>query len=178
MSQLKSPQARTRLEGTASAAKAIQRVKYSHDAMIDLIIAEPGVEQNRLAEVFGYSVPWVSRVLNSDAFQVALASRKSELIDPTIVASIEERLKTVASKSLDVILNKLNVAPTIDQALKAMELTTKALGYGAKDTSGSTNNFVVHLPQQSSSSKDWSNVYAPPVKVISDITDVVATKTE
>ena len=32
-----------RLVGTESAAGAIARVKYSHDAMIDLIIANPAV---------------------------------------------------------------------------------------------------------------------------------------
>src|SRR5689334_2322933 len=36
------------LEGTQSAATAIARVKYSHDAFIDLIISQPGIKQGEI----------------------------------------------------------------------------------------------------------------------------------
>lgn len=36
------------LQGTESAALAIKRVSYSHDAFIDVLIAEPGLSQGRL----------------------------------------------------------------------------------------------------------------------------------
>ena len=38
----------------------VQKVSYSHDAMIDLMIAEPRITQTQLAAKFGYSVGWVS----------------------------------------------------------------------------------------------------------------------
>ena len=43
------------LQGTASAANSIARVKYSHDAMIDLIIANPMIPQGQIAQHFGYT---------------------------------------------------------------------------------------------------------------------------
>ena len=44
------------LMGTESAAGAIQRVKYTHDALIDMIIANPAVSQGQLATQFGINV--------------------------------------------------------------------------------------------------------------------------
>ena len=120
------------LLGTASAANAIARVKYSHDAMIDLLIANPAISQNEIAANFGYTVPWVSRIMNSDAFQARLALRKEELLDPVIVASIEEKFRALASKSLDVVLDKLSVTNSAELGLKALEISAKALGYGAR----------------------------------------------
>ena len=135
------------LLGTASAANAIARVKYSHDAMIDLLIANPAISQNEIASTFGYTVPWVSRIMNSDAFQARLALRKEELLDPVIVASIEEKFRALASKSLDVVLDKLSVTNSAELGLKALEISAKALGYGARQQNLNVQtNFVVALP--------------------------------
>jgi hypothetical protein len=38
----------------------IQKVRYTHDAMIDLIIADPSIHQNHLAKIFGYTASFVS----------------------------------------------------------------------------------------------------------------------
>lgn len=144
------------LQGTASATNAIQRVSYTHDALIDLIIADPSISQGALAAKFGYTQAWLSRVMNSDAFQTRLALRKADLIDPTLVLSIEEKLKALASKALDVVLDKLTVTQSADMGLKALEVTSKALGYGARQQNLNVQqNFVVALPQKSESAKAW-----------------------
>ena len=111
----------------------IARVRYTHDAMIDLIIQEPGIHQNELAKVFGFSATWISVVINSDAFQAKLALRKDELIDPELRASIKERFQAVVVRSTQVLLEKLNkpVDQISDQlALRAAEMGAKALGLG------------------------------------------------
>ncbi len=150
----------TALQGTVSAATAIARVKYSHDAMIDMIVGNPSIAQNELAAAFGYTVPWVSRVMNSDAFQARLAERKTEIVDPALVASVDEKLRALASKSLDILLDKLHIAPTLDTALKAVEVSTKALGYGARQSNVAIQqNFVVALPGKSESAEAWSSGY-------------------
>ena len=69
------------LEGTATGKDAIARVKYTHDAMIDLIVAQPGVKQGEIAKYFGYTQAWVSRIMNSDAFLARLAQRKADLVE-------------------------------------------------------------------------------------------------
>ena len=155
------------LLGTASAANAIARVKYSHDAMIDLLIANPAISQNEIAANFGYTVPWVSRIMNSDAFQARLALRKEELLDPVIVASIEEKFRALASKSLDVVLDKLSVTNSAELGLKALEISAKALGYGARQQNLNVQtNFVVALPAKAVDAGSWVSAHSPHGQVI------------
>lgn len=149
------------LEGTASAALAIGRVKYSHDAMIDLIMAQPGVKQQEIAKYFGYTNAWVSRIMNSDAFLARLAQRKADIIDPAIGLSIDERLRAVAAKSLDVVLEKLELVPSFEQALDAANMASKALGYGARQNNLNVQqNFVVAMPSKIADANQWAEKYS------------------
>lgn len=110
---------------------AITKVRYTHTDMIDFIISNPGVSQNELAARYGYSVGWTSRVMSSDAFQSALAARRGELVDPTLVATIEERFRNLTNRSLDRLLEKLDAPQVSDTVvLRAVELGAKALGVG------------------------------------------------
>jgi hypothetical protein len=150
------------LVGTESASGAIARVRYSHDAMIDLILGNPAIKQNAIAAHFSVSVGWVSRVINSDAFRARLAERKGDLIDPLIIHNMEEKLLGLMDQSLEIVAEKLESSKSPDLAIKALELSSKALGYGArKDNIGVQNNFVVALPAKSNSAADWSKQYAP-----------------
>lgn len=116
--------------------QAVAKVNYSHDAMIDLIITDPGISQNTLAARFGYSASWVSQVMASDAFQSKLAERTKELVDPTIRQTVENRFKALVIRSLEIIAEKLNAPSNMipDQlALRALELSSRAAGYGVRD---------------------------------------------
>jgi hypothetical protein len=149
------------LVGTESAANAIARVTYTHDAMIDLIITNPAISQGEIAKHFGYAQAWVSRIRNSDAFLARLAQRKNDLIDPAIFATVDEKLRAVASKSLDVVLEKLELVPTFAEALEAATMASKALGYGARQNNLAVqNNFVVALPDKAPSGADWAKKYS------------------
>ena len=124
------------LEGAPAAASGriqITKVRYSHDAMIDMIIANPAVSQNELGAVFGYSASWISTVMGTDMFQARLAQRRAETVDPVIIASLEERVRGLVSRSIEVLEEKLSkpagaVPDTL--ALRAFELGAKAMGLG------------------------------------------------
>lgn len=107
----------------------LRRLNYSHEAMIDLILQDPTVTTAELAEVFGYSRGWVSRILASDSFQARLAQRKSALVDPILARGLNERLRSVAMRSMDVIEERLATgeAPAA-YAMDALELATAGLG--------------------------------------------------
>lgn len=146
------------LQGTESAALAVARVSYTHDAMIDLLIANPAISQNELAKHFGYSVGWVSRIRNSDAFLARLAERKADIVDPTIAQTIEEKFKVIAAKSLDVIAEKLELAPSFSDALNAATLASKALGFGARERNLAVQaNFVVAMPGVQPDAQSWAS---------------------
>jgi len=110
-------------------AQGIVKITYSHEAMIDLIIQEPTVTPKELAELFGFSSAWVSRVVGSDSFQSRLAERKATLLDPHLSNTLNERLRTVSIKAVDIISEKLsNPEQSADFALEALGLAAKGLG--------------------------------------------------
>lgn len=112
---------------------AIAKVGWTHDAIIDLIIAHPEFTQNELCERVGYTPGWMSRVINSDAFQNRLAGRRHELVDPVVTQGLNERMRAVSSRSADVILDALDQPnPSKAVALKALEISARAAHYGAK----------------------------------------------
>ena len=120
-------------ENYAVGRPQVEKVRYTHEGMIDLIIQNPGISQDRIAAYFGYSASWVSTIFASDAFQVQLARRRHELIDPTIAASIEERFRALAETSVQKLMEHIN-RPTVEVdpevLIKAAALGAKALGIG------------------------------------------------
>lgn len=145
----------------------IQKIGYTHDAMIDQIIAQPDISQNALGQLFGYTPGWVSIIKNSDAFQARLAERRAEIVDPSLVATVDERLRAVADASLERLLERVTspVKPSDDFLLQSAKLSTAALGYGAKAPAagGVTNNVavVIQVPPKMASSSDWAAAHAP-----------------
>ena len=118
--------------------QAVEKVSYSHDKMIDLVVANPRVKQGTLAAYFGYTEGWVSRVMSSDAFKLRMAQRRVQLVDPLITATLEDRFSALALRGLEVLQAKLDqptdLVPFRDAAT-AVELGGKGMaigGFGAK----------------------------------------------
>lgn len=146
------------LEGTKTGKDAIARVSYTHDAMIDVILANPSMTQVDLSKYFGYTEGWVSRVMGSDAFNARMAERKGEIVNPGILATMDEKIKGLALHSIDVLQRKLEATSSPDIAIKSLELATKAMGMGAR-ISGPTNvqnNYVVALPPKVGNETEWA----------------------
>lgn len=119
----------------AGQALAGPKVRYTHKAMADLILVNPAISQNELALYFGYTPSWISTILCSDSFQAYLAEQREKLVDPLLRASIEENMKGLVMRSIEVLQHKLNkpLHQIPDNlALRTLELSAKAAGYGAK----------------------------------------------
>lgn len=138
-------------------AGAIAKMRYSHKAMVDMIVANPWISQGELARNFGYTEGWVSQVIASDAFQAYLAERKNELIDPHIRATVEERFKGLVARSIEVLMRKLDDSKVSDEtALKALEIASRAAGYGNKSATVQLNQqFVVQVPAKHATAATW-----------------------
>jgi hypothetical protein len=133
-----------RMEGTMDTAEdmleeleqarpsgAIAKVRYSHADMIDYIIANPGVSQGQLALRYGYTQGWVSLVMSSDAWKSAMAARREEVVDPTLLATINERFAAMTARSLERLMEKLDAPAVSDNVvLRSVELGAKAMGVG------------------------------------------------
>lgn len=108
-------------------------MNYSHEALVDLLLANPAATNLELGLVFGRSKEWVGLVKSSGMFREAYAKRASEISDPVLQATIEQRLDMLASRSLEVLNEKLS-RPAQDipdnLALQAAALGAKGLGVG------------------------------------------------
>jgi hypothetical protein len=152
-------------DSTGVKQNGILKVRYSHDAMIDQIIANPTIQQNQLAIMFDRTPGWISVVINSDAFQARLAERKEEIIDPVLRATIEEKFKAAAHASLDRVLEKLSgpLPPTDDFLLNSLKIASSALGYGARERNAGPQVAVqINLPGRIASSGEWAAAHAAP----------------
>lgn len=140
---------------------AVAKVSYTHDAMIDLIVANPMISQNEIAAHFGYTPGWISQILQADALRERLAERKVEVLGP-LFAGVEERFKVLAHKSMDILMEQLEMKRNAEVALKALEITTRSMGYGAKAPGLQlTQNFVVAMPQKSVDGASWATEHMP-----------------
>lgn len=151
----------------------LQKVRYTHDAMIDTLIERPEVSQGELAAMFGYTQSWVSIVMSSDAFQARLAERKAELVDPAIQATIEERFRAVTMQSLTILSEKLAkpAASVPDNlALRCAELGAKALAVGAAGAPQAPRDGQDHLASLSNRLIDLLHKRAQPAGEIIDVT--------
>lgn len=148
-------------QGDDFSGTRLQRVHYSHEAMIDVIIAEPTITQKELAGRFGRSMGWISIVMGSDAFQAALAKRRDDLMDPEFVATLEDRFKGLALQSLQIIAKKLEDTQSTELATKSLEISAKALGFGARGPSTVNDNrsFVVALPGKIEDANEWARTH-------------------
>ena len=158
-------------QATASTFQ-IQKVSYTHEAMIDLLLANPMISQGEVAAYFGYTQSWVSRILSSDAFREMYTRRKDALIDPLIAQGVETRLEALCLQSIAVLEEKLAAAPSADIALKTLEVTARAKGYGVAKTPQAQFNFVVHMPQKSADAAAWVGEHKP--ETLAAVATVVA----
>lgn len=105
--------------------------EYSHAAMIDLIVANPNWTHKQYAKHFGQGPGWFASVLAGDQFQLQLDERRSEVRNPALTSTLEERFRALTLRALDVVQAGMD-NPKVQDAtvLKALELGIKALGMG------------------------------------------------
>ena len=111
----------------------VQKISYSHDALIELIIANPMATNQELGMHFGYTKEYISKLKSSDNFRERLYERATEVTDPVLKANLEERFTIVANRALEVLMDKLSQPSekvSDDLALAAANLAAKAKGIG------------------------------------------------
>lgn len=134
--------------------------KPIHEGMIDAIIAQPAIRPVDLAAMFGYSVEGIRILMRTDAFREKLTERKEELVDPLLTAKVEDRLNALADLSIQRLLEKLGNPQVSDElALKAADLSTRALGYGARQSQAAVTNYIAVVPATSPSAQTWVETY-------------------
>lgn len=82
----------------------------THDQIALWLLQNPGPRlSSRCAEAFGYTLPWISTLINSDAFRARL-SEVQALADAAVAVDIPAKLRGVASLALDALTEQLDTA--------------------------------------------------------------------
>lgn len=107
---------------------------FSHEALLQLLIDHPAWNHRKYAAYFGQGPGWFASVLASDSFQLVLDPRRSEVHNPSVTATLEERFRGLTLHGL-MALQTMMDNPKVQDAsvLKAVEIGIKALGLGVKD---------------------------------------------
>lgn len=139
----------------------VKKLRYSHEALADMLLANPQMTHKELATAFDRSPVWVGYVIASDAFQAFLAKRREEIVDPILTMTVEEKLRGLVNRSSDLLMEKLTPAMKPELLLETLKVGTKALGYGQRQPDAGMNvQFVVALPNQAPSPEAWQSAYA------------------
>ena len=109
----------------------VAKMRYSHIDMIDYIISNPGCRLQDIAARYGYTIGWISNIQASDAWKSAMAARRTEMVDPLLHATIQERFEGITALSLQRLQEKLEAPQVSDNVvLRAVELGARAMGVG------------------------------------------------
>lgn len=151
----------------------LQKIGITHDAIIDFVIAQPQATYREIAGAFQYTPEGIGIICRSDAFKARLEVRKTDLVDPIIKQSVEERLTGLAHASIDILQRKLATSDDPKLALASLDAATKASQYGARGPAAGGVTFVVQLPGPASNSQEWRSKFGPVqasvVEVSSDV---------
>src|SRR3990172_12862929 len=127
----------------------IDRVSYTHEAVVDWLLTNPEKALKECAEHFGYTQPWLSTVIHSDAFQVYYSQRRASL-NLVINHGLAAQMQRTTAKALD-LLEKTSDSPEEIDGNFILDVADKLLhrqGYAPGKVSLVQNNNVLNLPPQ------------------------------
>jgi hypothetical protein len=107
----------------------IQKVSFTHEALILWLLEFPHKSLRDCAMYFGYTQSWLSQIIHSDAFQQQLAKRQNELMAMT-GCDIRDKLAGAADIAIEGLTRKLEESDSGDFFLDASDKLLNRLGYG------------------------------------------------
>lgn len=135
-----------------------------HEVIIDLWVANPLMKQGEIAKALGKTESWLSIVVNNDAFRMKYKERKAELVDPEIMASVDEKLKTVVAKASDALLKRLTESPaafSVRDLNQTINATARAAGMGVASAPVMQQTlYVIPAPPPAKTVAEWQGQVA------------------
>lgn len=139
------------------------QLTYTHKAMMDLILANPTMPMEDLAEHFGVTKAWAKKVTMSDAFQGLLDKRREEIINPIISESVTEKIRGLTTNTLDTL--NARVESGVVKTTELIEIARIGMtSMGLLDMSDKTvnnNQFVVAMPNKVADADEWAKQVNP-----------------
>lgn len=120
-------------------ANAVARLSHVHEMVLNWLVLNPDKSMRECADHFGYTQPWLSRLVHSDLFQAELFKRQSDIAN-RVAGSIPDKLRAACDVALDKLGDKIAASEDPDFILEAADKTLHRLGYApasARNPAGS-----------------------------------------
>jgi hypothetical protein len=105
------------------------RKKYEQqERAIEIILQYPEKSRKDQAALIGVSPTVFTNIISDPDFENIRQERVAQIIDPALRQSLEQSLLAVSMKAARVVDEKLDIEPTIHDALSTLKVTTQALG--------------------------------------------------
>lgn len=109
----------------------LKSLSHTHVAIVDYMLANPQIALGDVAKHFGYTQPWLSQIIHSDAFQNMLKEKEGHVFHHTVLP-IREKMTQVAHMALDKTLHLLPQETEVRTASEIAGDMLDRLGYGSK----------------------------------------------
>lgn len=110
-------------------ATQIKSVSLKHEALLDYMISNPFATLREVANECGYTVPWLSILVNSDLFKGEM-NRRRGFIEEDIRTDVRAHLNMVVTKGLQAQAVLIDNSLSLPEVASATESALKALGFG------------------------------------------------
>lgn len=135
----------------------IQKVSFTHEALILWLLEFPHKSLRDCAGYFGYSQSWLSQIIHSDAFQQQLVKRQNEMMAMT-GSDIRHKLSGAADIAIEGLSRKLESSEDGEFFLDATDKLLNRLGYGpASSRNVGTMNIQNNVQQITCQKEDLAN---------------------
>lgn len=129
----------------------IAKVSIKHDAILDFLVANPTLKRSEVAGYFGVTVPWLSTIIHSCAFQDLLKQRQDLIFDVAVVQPIRDKLMGAANMAAEKLMEALTYETDTKTLNTVLDTTLANLGYGQKTVGipvNQQNNFTLNITKE------------------------------
>lgn len=100
----------------------------THQLMAEWIIQNPGGTLKQMGDFFGYSISWLSQVVNSDMFKAHLATRMKD-IQSVVTQDVPAKMQALALVACDRMMEVLEKSEDKEQLTDAFDTVMHRFGY-------------------------------------------------
>ena len=120
-------------------ARPPMRISHTHESIINWLVLNPEKSLRECADYFQYTQSWISTLIHSDIFQMALRERQQS-VAARVAQSIPEKLRACADVALDKLGDQIAASEDPDFILDAADRVLHRMGFApqsARNPAGS-----------------------------------------
>lgn len=118
----------------------------THELMGDWMLQNPGGTLRQMGAHFGYSISWLSQVMNTDLFKAYMAGRLKE-VHCNVNADIPAKLRALADLSIERMIEKLETTEDTKVILESFDSIMHRYGFAPNAKNGAQAQVQVNNQQ-------------------------------